>query len=93
MKKKETNRSKIRMKNEPAEETNEVRTAAGTVLYVIYYRDVINSKVVAPGGELSEELGASFFNQEETSIYKRNYQAGYMTWHHRKSDPETEVTF
>ena len=34
MKKKETNRSKIRMKNAPAEETNEIRTGVVTVLCV-----------------------------------------------------------
>jgi len=50
MKKKGTNRSKIRIKNEPAEETNEIRTAAGTHLCVTYCRDAANSKVVAPGG-------------------------------------------
>ena len=68
MKKKETNRSKIRITNEPAEETNEIRTTAGTDLCVTYCRDAANSKVVALGGEVSEEHGASFHSQEETLI-------------------------
>jgi hypothetical protein len=88
MKKKETNRSKIRIKNGPAEENIEIRTAGGTDLYVTYRSDATGSKVVAPGGEVSEEPGASF-NQEETLILTRNYQAGYMISHHRKVDLET----
>ena len=89
MKKKETNGNKIRIKNEPAEETNEIRTVAGTDLCVTNCCDAAGSEVVAPGGELSEEPGASFLNQEETLIPTRNYQAGNMISHHRKPDLET----
>jgi len=89
MKNKETIRSKIRIKNERAEETNEIRTASGTDLCVTYCHNAANSKVVAPGGEMSEEPCASYFNQEETLIRTRNYQAGYMISHHRKPDLET----
>ena len=89
MKRKETNLNKIRIKNEPAEETNEIRTAAETDLCVTYCRDAANSSVVAPGGEASEEHGASFHSQEETLIPTRNYQAGYTISHHRKPDLET----
>lgn len=59
MKKNETKRSKIRLKNEPAEETNEIRTAAGMDLCVTDSPDAADSKVIAPGGEVSEDPGAS----------------------------------
>jgi len=88
MKRKGTNRSKIRIKNEPAEENNEIRTAVGTDLCVTYCRDAANTKVVAPGGQFSKEPGASYFNQEETLICTRNYQGGYMISHHGKPDLE-----
>jgi len=52
-------------------------------------RDATDSKVVAPGGELSEEPGDSFFNQEEMLKPTCNYQARYMILHHRKPNIET----